>query len=134
MTNAENDILQSEHERELNQQLEFDEDWNENTWMSQRGMEDDSMCFDDDNNSLAGVSEISLEEILERDSTNIYSDPESEWNSTNKFDNLLTSTAIETPDNDDSNSSDLLRPECEQSPTPSPLTVRKSYSITSIAE
>ncbi|XP_044735220.1 1-acylglycerol-3-phosphate O-acyltransferase Pnpla3 isoform X4 [Chrysoperla carnea] len=115
MTNAECEALHSEHEKELNTQLEYDDDWNDNaTWMSQNAIDDKEYYYEDDN-SLAGVSDISLEEIIERESANIFSDPESEWNASSSV-KVTIPEDINLPD---------LRPESDQ---PSVLSTTTSTS------
>ena len=68
------------------------------------------MYLDERRRSLGETSEYSLEDLLDKDASNLFSDPESEWTGTYK---------IEEPEDDD----DLipttdLRPESEQPEQP----------------
>lgn len=59
------------------------------------------MCLEE--NSCDDLSQLSLDDLLERDTANIFSDPESEWN---------VSYKVEEPE-DDMHLTDL-RPESDQ--------------------
>ncbi|KAF4530078.1 hypothetical protein B566_EDAN001334 [Ephemera danica] len=77
VTDADTAALLSPDEREINTNLEFDEDWDQtlshsDSWNKLSQNEDDA-C-EDDRSSIAGS-----DSSMTRDSTNIFSDPESEW-------------------------------------------------------
>lgn len=86
VTDAESSIILSPDECENNIKLEFDDD----EWLSQHVMqtEDDIYCGEDE----LGISDISVDEgnLDGADSRNIFSDPESEWNSPETFRKLST--------------------------------------------
>lgn len=67
----------------------------------------------DDQSSIAGISDISLEDFLDKENTNIFSDPESEWNTNITND----SESFEATD---------LRPESDQ---PQDSIFNKPYTI-----
>lgn len=77
VTDADSSAVLSPEERENNMQLEFDDDW-----ISQQVIQtvDDPYYGEDD----LGLSDISVDDsnVDGGDSRNIFSDPESEWNST----------------------------------------------------
>ncbi|GFG36936.1 hypothetical protein Cfor_12474 [Coptotermes formosanus] len=77
VTDADSSAMLSPEERENNMQLEFDDDW-----LSQQVIQtvDDPYYGEDD----LGLSDISVDDcnVDGGDSRNIFSDPESEWNST----------------------------------------------------
>ncbi|XP_063914558.1 patatin-like phospholipase domain-containing protein 2 isoform X3 [Zophobas morio] len=109
VTDSDSPIVQTSHEREFNKNLEFDDDWDESTWTTTHAL-DDRMYLDERRRSLGETSEYSLEDLLDKDASNLFSDPESEWTGTYK---------IEEPEDDD----DLipttdLRPESEQPEQP----------------
>lgn len=93
VTDSDSPIVQTSHEKDINRNLQFDDDWDESTWTTQTP-------YDGEN--------YTIEDILEADSSNIFSDPESEWTGTCK---------IEEPpeDDDDLNSFNSdIRPESER--------------------
>jgi len=77
VTDADSSAVLSPEERANNMQLEFDDDW-----LSQQVMQtDDDPYYGEDD---LGLSDISVDDcnVDGGDSRNIFSDPESEWNST----------------------------------------------------
>lgn len=123
VTESDSPLVQTTHEKEFNRNLEFDDDWDESTWTTAHALDDrtsipqyelehsNSLLSDtyleERRRSLAEMSEYSLEDLVDRDTSNLFSDPESEWNGTYK---------IEEPEDDDD---DLLpaadlRPESDQ--------------------
>ncbi|RZC41980.1 Patatin domain containing protein [Asbolus verrucosus] len=105
VTESDSPIVQTSHEREFNKNLEFDDDWDESTWTTTHAL-DDHMYLDERRKSLTEMSEYSLEDLLDKDTSNLFSDPESEWTGTYK---------IEEPDDDDDLiSATDLRPESDQ--------------------
>ncbi|XP_019869560.1 patatin-like phospholipase domain-containing protein 2 isoform X2 [Aethina tumida] len=92
LTDAESPIVQTKEEKHLNNGLQFDDEW-----------DDSSFCEHADDLD----SQYSLEDVLEGDACNMFSDPESEWTATCK---------VEEPDDylHAQNSSDDLKPESEQ--------------------
>ncbi|XP_068908332.1 patatin-like phospholipase domain-containing protein 2 isoform X2 [Tenebrio molitor] len=106
VTESDSPLVQTTHEKEFNRNLEFDDDWDESTWTTAHAL-DDHTYLEERRRSLAEMSEYSLEDLVDRDTSNLFSDPESEWNGTYK---------IEEPEDDDD---DLLptadlRPESDQ--------------------
>lgn len=85
--------FQSTVERENNLRLEFDDEWDETTW------NDQGETSGGRRQSITEMSEYSLEDILDRDTSNIFSDPESEWTGTFK---------VEEPEDDQSDDQDDL--------------------------
>lgn len=64
----------------------------------------------DDQSSIADVSDISLEEYLDKDNTNIFSDPESEWNPKLKSDIQQMNITDSRPESDQPKESVFNRP------------------------
>ncbi|XP_044254020.1 patanin-like phospholipase domain-containing protein atgl-1 isoform X1 [Tribolium madens] len=104
VTESDSPIVQTSHEKEFNKGLEFDDDWDESTWTTTHAL-DDHMYLDERRKSLAEMSEYSLEDLLDRDTSNLFSDPESEWTGTYK---------IEEPEDEDVIPTADLRPESDQ--------------------
>ncbi|CAG9819778.1 unnamed protein product [Phaedon cochleariae] len=90
VTDSDSPIVQSSQERDINQHLEFDDGWDESSYMNQQTMDDH-------------MSEYDLEDIVDNNST-LFSDPESEWTGTFK---------VEEPEDDSSTNNDS-RPESER--------------------
>ncbi|XP_065159937.1 patatin-like phospholipase domain-containing protein 2 isoform X2 [Atheta coriaria] len=89
VTESDSPFVQSAYERDLNTQLEFDDDeWDDEDAMSLRANYSKSMSelLSDAN------SDIDDEYVADRDTSNIFSDPESDWTGTYK---------VEMPDDDD---------------------------------
>ncbi|KRT85813.1 hypothetical protein AMK59_2297, partial [Oryctes borbonicus] len=101
VTESDSPAVQSVKEREINQQLQFDDDWDESTWMEHP---EDQMFLSHDirSRSIAELSEYSIDDIHDRDNCNLFSDPESEWTGTLR---------VEEPDDEDVSD---LRPESDQ--------------------
>ncbi|XP_012268205.1 patatin-like phospholipase domain-containing protein 2 isoform X3 [Athalia rosae] len=82
VTDTEKHAILSPDEVEANTKLQFDE-WDEPTWLSQHTLAEvvtESLYTDEDQHSLEGLSDVSLEDdLLDKDGSNIFSDPESEW-------------------------------------------------------
>lgn len=92
VTDSDSPIVQTSHELDVNQNLEYDDDWDESTW-TQQTVNDH-------------MSDYALEDVLDQDSSNIFSDPESEWTGAVK---------IEEPEDDLYSLEDGdLRPESDQ--------------------
>ncbi|XP_008191795.1 patanin-like phospholipase domain-containing protein atgl-1 isoform X1 [Tribolium castaneum] len=104
VTESDSPIVQSSHEKEFNKSLEFDDDWDESTWTTTHAL-DDQMYLDERRKSLAEMSEYSLEDLLDKDTSNLFSDPESEWTGTYR---------IEEPEDEDEMPTADLRPESDQ--------------------
>ncbi|KAK9752169.1 Osteopetrosis-associated transmembrane protein 1 precursor [Popillia japonica] len=83
VTDSDSPIVQSAKEREINQQLQFDDDWNNSTWTSSPD-EHSFLRLEDRSRSLAEISEYSIDDI--HDNCNLFSDPESEWAGTLRVD------------------------------------------------
>lgn len=93
VTNSDSSVVQTSQEKDVNRNLQFDDDWDESTWTAQTPYADDNYT---------------LEDILEGDSSNIFSDPESEWTGT---------CTVEEPPEDDLDLKflqDDYRPEAER--------------------
>lgn len=97
VTDSDSPIVQTSHERDINKNLEFDDDWDESSWTVQQTIGDH-------------MSEYLLEDILDSDSCNIFSDPESEWTGTCK---------VEEPEDEMYPDGTDLRPESDQPNLPS---------------
>ncbi|KAF2905969.1 hypothetical protein ILUMI_00200 [Ignelater luminosus] len=121
VTDSDSAAVQTSHERELNKQLEFDDDWDESTWTTQQAIEQPMLCGDEA--SIEGMSEYSLEDILDRDTSNIFSDPESEWTGTFKIEEPEDELSIPEQTTD-------TRPESDQ-PAYYDSVCRKPYRIPS---
>ncbi|KAJ8922499.1 hypothetical protein NQ315_007529 [Exocentrus adspersus] len=111
VTDSDSPIVQTSHERDVNKHLEFDDDWDESSWTVQQAIGDD-------------MSEYTLEDILDCDSSNIFSDPESEWTGTCK---------VEEPEDElyMTNRHDL-RPESDQPNQSSKEDIVKGYKISPV--
>ncbi|XP_017775894.1 PREDICTED: patatin-like phospholipase domain-containing protein 2 isoform X2 [Nicrophorus vespilloides] len=83
VSESENPAFQTNLEKELNRQLEFDDDWDESTWSADQP---EFLRIEDRSRSMAELSEYSIEDILDKDTSNLFSDPESEWVGTYKID------------------------------------------------
>ncbi|KAK9870801.1 hypothetical protein WA026_009760 [Henosepilachna vigintioctopunctata] len=104
VTESDSPVIQSSREKEVNESLEFDdENWAETLWVTQ----DSEICTPSRNDSLAEFSEYSLED-LDKDTSNLYSDPESEWTGTFKVEEPEDEVSSYSCANDDS------RPESDQ--------------------
>nr|ARI45076.1 adipose triglyceride lipase brummer [Leptinotarsa decemlineata] len=92
VTDSDSPIVQTSHERDTNQQLEFDEEWDESAWHGQQNVDEE-------------MSEYELEDIIDRDAA-IFSDPESEWTG---------SVRVDEPEEDQfCNNNNDHRPESER--------------------
>ncbi|GJQ86181.1 bmm [Trypoxylus dichotomus] len=102
VTDSDSPAVQSAKEREINQQLQFDDDWDESTWT---GRPEDQMFLGEDGRtrSTAELSEYSIDDIHDHN-CNLFSDPESEWTGTLR---------VEEPEDEDEDVSDS-RPESDQ--------------------
>lgn len=84
VTDSDSVTLQSTVEKETNMHLEYDDDWDDSTWPSDdhKAIKANQDSYFDDQCSLTGLSDISIEDFNDRENINIFSDPESEWNGT----------------------------------------------------
>lgn len=94
VTDCESEVVQTTQEKELNTQLEFDDGFEQSSWSK----ETNAYRLSCERSS----SECSLEDFLDKETSNIFSDPESEWND--------ASYKVEEPEDEIQH----LRPECEQ--------------------
>ncbi|XP_025262160.1 patatin-like phospholipase domain-containing protein 3 isoform X1 [Camponotus floridanus] len=76
VTDSESHTILSIDEVDTNRRLQFD-DWTESTWLSQRTFNDESL-YNENQQNIENLSDASLEDDI-LNSTNIFSDPESEW-------------------------------------------------------
>ncbi|KAI4463341.1 calcium-independent phospholipase a2 ipla2 -related [Holotrichia oblita] len=104
VTDSDSPIVQSAKEREINQQLQFDDDWNESTWTASPD-EHSFLCLEDRSRSLAEISEYSIDDM--HDNCNLFSDPESEWTGTLRVDEPEDEDNLHIPESDS-------RPESDQ--------------------
>ncbi|KAK2586505.1 hypothetical protein KPH14_011400 [Odynerus spinipes] len=80
VTDADSHAMLSLDEVETNTKLQFDE-WDEPSWLSQHTLNDvktESLYTETNQHSIENLSDISLDDDI-LDSSNIFSDPESEW-------------------------------------------------------
>lgn len=85
--------------------MQFDDDWDESTWTIRPEENYPSSSIDNRRRSLDESSEYSVDEILDQDNSNLFSDPESEWTATFK---------IEEPEEDQAENQTDSRPESDQ--------------------
>ncbi|XP_022918776.1 1-acylglycerol-3-phosphate O-acyltransferase Pnpla3-like isoform X2 [Onthophagus taurus] len=120
VTDSDSPVVQSQRERELNQQLEFDDDWEDTVWSTGR---EDYRQLEDEEDCTSGVEITPLDDVFDNDSSNIFSDPESEWTS-------MKTTGDEIGENlrfDDLRFEDL-RPESDQ-PSPGEELLKRPYEV-----
>lgn len=99
VTDCDSEVVQTNQERDVNTQLEFDDDWGQTGWAKD---EMGQLEFQYESGSCEELSQSSQDDILDKDSTNIFSDPESEWNT--------PAYKVDEPEDEMT----LLKPECEQ--------------------
>ncbi|KAF5308852.1 hypothetical protein FQR65_LT00552 [Abscondita terminalis] len=81
VTDTDTPVL-TQNEKELNQQLEFDDDWNDGIWNTSNPIGEDLLYPEDS-------SEYSIDDLLDKDNNSaIFSDPESEWAGTFRIDDI----------------------------------------------
>ncbi|KAL3267309.1 hypothetical protein HHI36_011440 [Cryptolaemus montrouzieri] len=128
VTESDSPLLQATHEKDVNENLEFDEeDWGETLWVS----EQDELRSELRKPSLAEVSEYSLED-LEKDTSTLFSDPESEWSSTFKVQELEDEITI--PYNNNTIDDDDLRPESDQPLPALSGPIKNNYNLSFVLE
>lgn len=71
VTDSDSPVLQNADEKLNNEKLEFDDEWDEAVWTPQEA----ENLMNKSKTSLA-ISELSLDDILEKDHSNVFSDPE----------------------------------------------------------
>lgn len=149
VTESDSPAMLCPEEREANTQLQFDEDeWNDGTNQTFDESGDDSWLMDqghvtlpedeegDSRSSCSSEGNASLLDfLLERDSSTIFSDPESEWNQPPPNEKL-SQKMTKTPLHACSSSSSILsgcpdsRPESEQSKDPLPEMYEEKKELT----
>lgn len=87
VTDSDSPIVQTSHERDVNRNLQFDSDWDESAWNEQTMLDD---C----------TSDCSIDDMIDRESSYIFSDPESEWTG-------QSNCKVEEPEDDMYSNADL---------------------------
>lgn len=99
VTDSDAPAVLTAQEKEINKELQFDDDWNDSAWSTTNVLQPHLLYPDQ-------MSEYSVEDLLDRDNNSaIFSDPESEWTSTFK---------LEEPDDDSLQYATDARPESDQ--------------------
>ncbi|CAH0560431.1 unnamed protein product [Brassicogethes aeneus] len=112
LTDSDSTMVQTREERTLNRDLQFEDEFNE------------PLCqHNHDYESMDDVSEYSLEDILEGDACNVFSDPESEW---------MGQCKVEEPEDEQMQTSNDLMPESEQSSSTLDPKYYRKYDIPTI--